>query len=153
MMGAAIRGRRFRADQRGATSIEFAILATPFFLSVLIVAEVGLEMMQQATLDAAVQKVSENLHTSRFTPPPTATSLRKAVCEIFAQGRDCPDTFAVELTPLPPAAAPGVPPANSVDLGAPNDMLILRARTEFVSVAAVGTLRRDLYAARLVRRP
>jgi Flp pilus assembly pilin Flp len=145
--------RRFRADERGATSIEFGMLAMPFFLAMLMVAEVGLEMMRQATLDGAVQKVSEDLQASHFVPPPTAASLRKAICDVFAEGATCPASLVVDMAPLPPVAAARTAPTNRVDLGAANEVLMIRVQTEFASVAALGAFRRDLYAARLVRRP
>jgi Flp pilus assembly pilin Flp len=145
--------RCFRADERGATSIEFGMLAMPFFLAMLMVAEVGVETMKQATLDGAVQKISEDLQTSRFTPPPTAASLRQSLCGVYAEGAACPDSLVVELAPLPAIGAPFTSPTTRVDLGAANEVLMIRAQTEFVSVAALGALRRNLYAARLVRRP
>jgi Flp pilus assembly protein TadG len=143
---------RLRRDERGATSVEFAMLAAPLFLSILTVAQVGVQMQGQAALQGAAQKLATELAVSRFAPPPTVTSVRTRACELVAPGQACPSSLIVDLAPLPTVTAGPVNVTTSrVVLGAANGVLILRLQMDGAFAALGGSLIPRMRAAVLVR--
>ena len=55
--------RAWAADRRGATAVEFAIIATPFFFMIFAIIELGLYFMVQVTLDNATAVAARQLRT------------------------------------------------------------------------------------------
>lgn len=148
------RARGFRADEKGATSIEFGMLALPFLMSILMVAQVGIESMKQAEINGAVQRLSEDLQATRFSPLPTDKTLREQLCRNLGDPRGCAESLTIELVPLKAAhAVKWAEPVNRIDLGADNDILLLRAQMSGSSLAKIATSWGQFHAARLVRRP
>ena len=61
-----MRWRTFARDRRGATAIEFALLALPFLALLCIVAETGFVVLSQQTLEIAIDRASRQLRTGAF---------------------------------------------------------------------------------------
>ena len=62
----------FRANERGATTIEFAIVSIPFFLLFLGIIEFGMFMLAQVTLESAVGQAGRASSISTLTDDATA---------------------------------------------------------------------------------
>jgi Flp pilus assembly protein TadG len=77
--------RRFAGNSSGATAIEFAMLALPFFLLVLAIIEVCLSFGGQQVLVNATNDVARQYRTGQIRPTnnPAAdeTKLRDEICE------------------------------------------------------------------------
>ncbi len=58
--------RRFRSDQDGATAVEFAFVALPFFALLLAILEGGLVFWTNQVLETAVEDASRRLFTGQF---------------------------------------------------------------------------------------
>ena len=56
---------RFESDRRGATAVEFAIIATPFIFMIFCIIEVGIYFMVQVTLDNATSAAARELRTGQ----------------------------------------------------------------------------------------
>jgi Flp pilus assembly protein TadG len=57
----------FAGEQRGVSTLEFALVASPFFLLVLGILQMGVYYLTLSALDAGVLKTAEALRTS-YTP-------------------------------------------------------------------------------------
>ncbi len=145
---------RLSADQRGATSIEFAMLAAPMFAAILLITQVGLQMTYQAALEGAAQKLVEELSSSRFDPPPSGETLHKRACSLVAPGGPCPGSLRVQLAPLAiVAAGPVELKASQVQTGPANTVFALRLQMDGPEAALNFPGAPKLIAAVLVRTP
>ena len=58
--------RRFRRNERGATAVEFALIAMPFLTLLLAIFEVALNLWVQQVLETRVGEMSRRLYTGQF---------------------------------------------------------------------------------------
>ena len=71
----------FRRDDRGATAIEFAIVAVPFLTIVMATMEVGIHYFAARTMDSGVDKVARLLRTGQLPPATPVGQFRQALCD------------------------------------------------------------------------
>ncbi len=72
---------RFARAERGATAVEFALVAIPFLLLVFAVIELGLVFLVSLTLENAVIDVGRTIRTGEVqTGGGTASTFKTAVC-------------------------------------------------------------------------
>ena len=86
--------RAFRRDERGATAVELALLAIPFFALVGAILQTALVFLASQILDGAVQDSSRLIRTGQeqnITPPPTdaAATYQAAICDRLFNLFDC----------------------------------------------------------------
>lgn len=92
----ASRRRRFGVlrDRRGATAIEFAILAMPFFLLVFAVLETTLSFTAEQVMANSMDRLAREIRTGQIVPTDTdEASFRQLICddlEVFVAA-GCPD--------------------------------------------------------------
>ena len=76
--------RRFASDRRGATAVEFAILAVPFLALLCVVVESAMMTFAQQTLDIAMSRATRVLRTGEFQDAANgmdpAERLRQVMC-------------------------------------------------------------------------
>ena len=74
------RARSFARDQRGASAVEFAIVATPFFFLLIWLLQLGIFFMTQVALDngliAETETIRENLVVGTL---PSAATIKAGV--------------------------------------------------------------------------
>ena len=71
------RAQAFARDERGATAIEFALLALPFFTLIFAILETSIVFLAGQILDSAVQDASRKIRTGQAQKPATtSTSFR-----------------------------------------------------------------------------
>jgi pilus assembly protein Flp/PilA len=102
------RFRRFRRDERGATAVEFGLVAMPFFALLFAIMEIALVLWTTQVVETAVADASRQLYTGQFNqtvaaerlaaatavggpqPQPTEADVFKAlVCEKIKALTDC----------------------------------------------------------------
>jgi Flp pilus assembly protein TadG len=131
----ARRARSWRRQRQGAVSMEFAILAVPFFILLLGVMEVGYDLFVQAALDSAVETAARSIQvgtTVGCSTETSATLVKAAVCPAAATVLNCNDIYVTvqpvttgdyysgsvnELTALQPS---NIAAANSANGGSIN---------------------------------
>lgn len=97
--------RRFLRHERGATAVEFALVATPFFALLFGVMELGLIFMGSVTLDNATQAAARKIRTGQVVSPGTAAgkelsrgAFRDAVCNDMGWMKtDCMANLVVDV--------------------------------------------------------
>jgi pilus assembly protein Flp/PilA len=98
--------RRFRADRRGATAIEFGLLSMPFFFMLMMIVEMSMifwsrQVLQEATSQAArtvLTGESRTLYTGSAAVQTAA--FRNAICARMALSSDCSTRVFVDVQPL-----------------------------------------------------
>ena len=88
------RHRRFLRDLRGATAIEFGILAMPFFLVVFAVLETTLSFTVEQVMANSMDRLARDIRTGQIVPAETdQAAFRQLICddlEVFVAA-GCPD--------------------------------------------------------------
>jgi Flp pilus assembly protein TadG len=84
-------GRLFMSDTRGATAVEFALVAIPFLGTIVVSMAVGIVFFFSTTLDFAVQKASRSMMTGAIkSGQMSATQYRTGVfCPMLLAAFDC----------------------------------------------------------------
>jgi Flp pilus assembly protein TadG len=78
-MGRRAQAAKFRQAQEGATAIEFALVALPFFFVVGIIIEMGIMTLAESELHDAVNKASRTISTGNATMM-TGSQFRDEIC-------------------------------------------------------------------------
>jgi Flp pilus assembly protein TadG len=97
--------RRFRADRKGATAVEFALLSLPFFFMLMMIVEMSLvfwtrQVLQEATSQAArtiLTGESRTLYTGSQAAQTQA--FRDAICAKMNTASDCSSRLFVDVIP------------------------------------------------------
>ncbi len=92
--------RGLRRDERGVTTVEFAVVGFPFFALICAVLEVGLSVFTQQNLDNAVDRAARTVFTGSFQEGANETAPKdrfKAVVCANAVSFDC-NKLLVEVT-------------------------------------------------------
>jgi Flp pilus assembly protein TadG len=108
----ALRRRRgFGRDERGATIIEFALLAVPFFSILGAILETSVIFLSTQALDSAVQDASRLVRTGQARGTiVSAEDFRKEVCgRLFGLFRNCDGLF-IEVQPVGNFASVNISP-------------------------------------------
>lgn len=91
-------GRRFGRDERGATAIEFALLALPFFTIVAATLETALIFLAGQVLDAAVDNAARLVRTGQAqTAEYTQAQFRTAICDGLFGMFNCDDNTKLRI--------------------------------------------------------
>lgn len=86
--------RRFRNSQKGATAVEFALVAGPFFYVLACICETGLLLFTEYVMQNAVQEASRMVRTGQVTSTDgtllkTATQFKTEICDQVSAIVDC----------------------------------------------------------------
>ena len=89
--------RKFLKDRRAATAVEFTLLAAPFFLLLMVLAETSTVFIGELVLDHAVARVGREVRTGQVTNANLNKSqFRQMICDRVDFLMDC-DKLNVDL--------------------------------------------------------
>ncbi|HEY8618419.1 TadE/TadG family type IV pilus assembly protein [Phenylobacterium sp.] len=92
------RTQRLAADQRGATLVEFAIVAPVFLVMLLGTLEVGVLGMMSGNFHGAVLSASRQIRTGQSDGPRTANAFRTLICARMADGpKNCNERLRINV--------------------------------------------------------
>jgi Flp pilus assembly protein TadG len=148
--------RRFAASDRGATAVEFALVAVPFFGLILVTLQIALVLWATQILETAVANAARQLYTGEFqnsasnagkSTADLQTAFKTLVCNNVVGVFDCNKAVSVDVrtfTAFGSANAP-VPVTNgafdttSFTYQAParNDIVVVRAAMQFPNYASI----------------
>jgi Flp pilus assembly protein TadG len=86
----------FRRAQKGATAIEFALVAIPFFFVLGSIIELGVMLAKEYTLQNAVQDAGRTIRTGNAGAM-SGDQFRQEVCNQGAAVRDCATTLGIAV--------------------------------------------------------
>ncbi|MCP4185172.1 MAG: pilus assembly protein [Hyphomicrobiales bacterium] len=101
--------RRFGADEKGATAVEFGIVAFPFFFLLSAIIEASLFFFAGQMLESAVDRVGRQIRTGQMDSSTTQAELKTAVCDEASLLFDC-STLLVDLKSAATFSDLGDPP-------------------------------------------
>jgi Flp pilus assembly protein TadG len=93
--------RNFAADEGGATAVEFALIATPFFALLFALGQTAMLFWSTQVLETAVANASRQIYTGQFQSDPTNAGLTAAQLQQKFKELVC------QNVPLKDAATPG----------------------------------------------
>ena len=89
---------RFRRNQSGATVVEFALVATPFFALMFAIIETALVFFADQALDTAVSSVSRLIRTGQAQADSmSASDFKTAICGRMVGLLDCTSGLKVDV--------------------------------------------------------
>ncbi len=95
--------RRFAAACRGATAVEFALIAAPFLALMFGVLELGLVFMVSTTLDNATEAAARTIRTGQLqSGGGSAGSFKTAICDNMSWlGASCDSKLTIDVRTFP----------------------------------------------------
>ena len=154
MPPASRRPRRLRdlfASETGATAVEFAMIALPFFALLFSIIELGMMFMTATTIEAATVSAARQIRTGQVqtTGTNTAVGFKTLVCNgmSWISTSDCMANMSIDVRTFPTFAAVTVtaPVKNNqidqtqltYDAGASCDIVLVRAFYAWTLLAPV----------------
>jgi Flp pilus assembly protein TadG len=108
--------RRFLRARRGATAVEFAIVATPFMITLYAIVQVSLLYFAQSMLETGVAQAARMIRTGQAqSAGMDEAAIRTLVCSRVYGMIDCDDGLTVDLRAFPSFEDVVVPPAVGDD--------------------------------------
>lgn len=138
--------RRFAAARRGATAVEFSLIAAPFLALMFGVLELGLVFMVSTTLDNATEAAARTIRTGQLqTAGGSANTFKTAVCDNMTWlGSSCAGKLTVDVRTFPkftnvamsdPVTNGAVDPSKtSFTPGGGEDIVVVRAYYEWTLI-------------------
>jgi len=93
----AVRPPPHRRAERGATSVEFAILALPFILMLGAIFETGLMLFAQSQLRNATALTARHLRVGQLQPDATVDQIAVDICQNVTLLHDCVGSLRVNV--------------------------------------------------------
>lgn len=131
--------RRFRRDEEGIASVEFALMFPVVLGLFLFAVELGLLMTKQVMLEFAMDVAMRDLRLGRMEDP-SSDILKDEICDRAKIIGDCRDTIMIEMRPIDtntwvmPAAPVScvdreeeLQPVVTYNPGAQNQIMLVRA--------------------------
>ncbi len=130
--------RRLRADNSGATAIEFGIIALPFFALLVALIEVSLVFFANFSLDSAVDEASRLVRTGQAqTQGLSETQFKQSICNNATGLQNCMGNLKLDVQrfnnfsgvtmPGPLDAGGELRNDFTFDLGTGGDVIVVRA--------------------------
>lgn len=149
------RCRAFGRSQDGATAVEFALIALPFFGLLFVTLQIAMVLWCTSILEVAVASASRQLYTGQFQSSATNSGLtasalqanfKKLVCAAASDAFNCSASLSVDVQTFAgfPTATVASPNNNGVydttgysyQTPARNDIVVVRASMEFPNYAS-----------------
>jgi Flp pilus assembly pilin Flp len=107
---------QFRRARDGATAIEFAFVAIPFFMVIGCTFEMGVVLAKEYTLQNAVQDAGRTIRTGNAGAM-SGDQFREEVCSQGAAVTDCENTLGISVHSAPTFAELSVPDIANIGPG------------------------------------
>lgn len=135
--------RRFRKEEDGTATVEFAILFLPMFTMLVSAIELGMIHLHHAMLEQALDETVREIRLGTGSAP-THDQIKTMVCDRTGFIDDCGSQLRLEMIRLDPRNWAGVPggadcvdtsqevaPVRSFQNGQSNELMFLRACAKF----------------------
>lgn len=130
--------KRFRADKNGATAVEFALVALPFFALLYGVMQVTLLYIAQETLDSGMHEAARMIRTGQAQSGGlTEAGMRTIICANVAMIANCDNELVLDVRSFPDFGSVSVPAAldstgeinsgTAFETGSGGEVVIVRA--------------------------
>ncbi len=106
--------RRFKDDDDGATAVEFAMIAGPFFLLIFAIIESSIYFLAGQYLETAVDNVGRMVRTGQLDSSTTEAEFKTEICDNTSLLYDC-DSLKIDLSIAATFDTLDDPPAPDAD--------------------------------------
>jgi Flp pilus assembly protein TadG len=143
-------GRRFAGNRRGATAVEFAMIAPLFFGSLFAIMETGTLYLRATAIEAGVEEAKRVTMTGQVAGAGNASAqlskFQTAFCNQAGWIISCTDvkfdvqsfkTFGIAAMPNPISGGKFDATGLQFDTGKPCDIVVIRAYYETASITAL----------------
>ena len=97
---------RWRKDEKGATAVEFGLVALPFIMMLFGIIAIGLYFFTTFTLENAVEQASRQIRTGQAQQANmTPDQFRTAVCSFLPGNMPCDSSIQVNVQSYPDSAS------------------------------------------------
>jgi Flp pilus assembly protein TadG len=140
--------RRFLAARRGATAVEMALVATPFFMMLMGIVELGMIFLVASSLENATAQAARTIRTGEMQTAggATASTFKTAICNDFGWLQsDCTSNLSVDVrtfASFQSVTAPQPITNKTFDAtklvftpGGPGDIVVVRAYYQWPLIA------------------
>ncbi len=140
--------RRFARDNRGATAVEMALVATPFFALLFGIIELGMIFLVSSSLENATAQAARTIRTGEFQTggATSVDNFKTAICANFGWLQsDCAANLAVDVrtfatfqsvtAPQPVSNKTFNPAALAFNPGGPGQIVVVRAYYQWPLIA------------------
>lgn len=137
-------------DRRGATAVEFALVATPFFFLLFGLFEVAIIFIMTTTLEHGINESSRAIRTGAFQSAQlNQAAFRNAVCSELFDLLDCDTNLHIDVrtfgnfggamnnSPVDPGTQTVNPGQFQFNPGGPNDIVVARVFYEWTLLSPV----------------
>ena len=127
-----MRLRALWRSERGATAIEFALVAPCVIILLLSIVEVGVLSFVAACLDNAVASAARTVRTGQTDGPNTAQAFETSICGMMPEGLEaCRGKLTISVRQFASFAnvtsAANAPPGGEFSRGAAGDIMLVKA--------------------------
>lgn len=127
-----VRRRGFRRDERGATAVEFALVAPLLCFMLLSIVEIGMLAMMSSALDNSVIEVARRIRTGRSDGPTSASTFEDQVCtHLGGDWGNCHNRLVISVQKyskfFDAGGAAATQPDGSFNKGGPGDIIVVKA--------------------------
>ncbi len=142
--------RHFLKNREGATAVEFALVALPFFGIIFAIIEVALTFWATQVLENAVADASRQIYTGQFQSSggQSADAFREEVCSKVTALFDCNDLVEIDVRSFPNFPGASLPPPvnddgefDTSDFGyqatGPDDIVVVRAAMNYPAFVGI----------------
>ena len=106
----------FRRDRKGATAVEFALIAGPLIFMILACLELALVVLVSVSLENAVDQAARKIRTDNLQGITSAQTFREDICaHMDWLGGACMDNLHVDVRTFDSFARAAAPPPMIVD--------------------------------------
>ena len=112
--------KRFRKNEDGVTAVEFALVATPFFLLLFAIIEVALIFTASLVLENATYEAARQVRTGQISgaDPDDFTEFEGVICDGISFLLDCDGKLHIDVRPYADFRSAGEPdPYSTGTLG------------------------------------
>lgn len=89
---------RWRSDRRGATAVEFALVAFPFFVMLMGLLEVATIFIVSTILEHGATEAARKIRTGEFQAgTPTLEAFKTDICNNMANLFDCQNNISIDV--------------------------------------------------------
>jgi len=112
---ARLRAKRFSKNQEGATAIEFAFVAVPFFALIFAIIELAIIFFINSALADAVSQAGRLVRVGQFQGCGGAQEFKELVCDNMEQLGQCTQNLRVDVLSQPEFSSISVPNTDIPD--------------------------------------
>lgn len=142
--------RHFLKDREGATAVEFALVALPFFGIIFAIIEVALAFWATQVLENAVADASRQIYTGQFQNAggQSADAFRDEICSRVTALFNCTELVQVDVRSFPSFPGATLPPPltpegefDTSDFGyqatGPDEIVVVRAAMNYPAFVGI----------------